>query len=159
MNKQFFALFAAAGLACFASLASAAPTITGSSTQITATDCPLLAEAVTVGMSARVVGTYNCSAALNYVRVGSCHAGGSRSPLACTIQNQAAIDAANAPGGSGTPPAATYPAGCNQTDGTGTSTVPDFRAFVASSRGGAMAELPLGGACDASRLGGLAGMN
>lgn len=156
MNKHFFALFAAAGLACFASMASAAPTIEGASTSITNVNCPLLAEAVTVGMSARVVGTYNCSAALNYVRVGSCHAGGSRAPLACTIQNQAAIDAAIA---DGLPPVApTYPAGC-AANGTGTSTVPDFKAFVASSRGGAMAELPLGGACDAARLGGLAGMN
>jgi hypothetical protein len=158
MNKQFFALFAAAGLTCFASLASAAPTVTGSSTSISATDCPLLAESVTVGMSARVVGSYNCSEALNTVRVGSCHAGGSRSPLACTIQNQAAIDAGAAV--TPTPVVVTpiYTAGCNA-DGSGTSTVAGFRAFVASSRGGAMAELPLGGACTESSLGGLAGMN
>lgn len=157
MNKQIIALFAAAGLSCFASLASAAPTITGASTTISTVNCPLLAEAVTVGMSSRVVGSYNCSAATNTVRVGSCHAGGSRAPLACTIQNQAAIDA-----GAAQSPAVvvapTYPAGC-AADGTGTSTVGDFKAFVASSRGGAMAEQPLGGACDATRLGGLAGLN
>lgn len=157
MNKQFFALFAAAGLACFASLASAAPTITGASTSISTTDCPLLAEAVTVGMSARVFGSYNCSAATNTVRVGACHAGGSRAPLACnSVQNQAAIDAAAAAGQPAVAP--TYPAGC-AADGTGTSTVGDFKAFVASSRGGAMAEVPLGGACDAARLGGLSNMN
>lgn len=157
MNKQFFSLFAAAGLACFASLASAAPTITGPSTTISITDCPLLAEAVTVGMSARVTGSYNCSAATNTVRVGSCHAGGSRAPLACnSVQNQAAIDAALADGRAA--PAPTYPAGC-AANGTGTSTVGDFKAFVASSRGGAMAEVPLGGACDAGRLGGLSAMN
>lgn len=157
MTKQFFALFAAAGLACFASLASAAPTVTGASTQITTVNCPLLAEAVTVGMSARVVGSYNCSAATNTVRVGACHAGGSRAPLACnSVQNQAAIDAALAAGQPAVAPE--YPAGCSAT-GTGTSTVGDFKAFVASSRGGAMAELPLGGACTEARLGGLAGMN
>ncbi len=158
MNKQFFSLFAAAGLACFASLASAAPTITGASTTISTTDCPLLVEPVTVGMSARVTGSYNCSAATNTVRVGSCHAGGSRAPLACnSVQNQAAIDA----GAAQTPPvvvAPVYPAGC-AANGTGTSTVGDFKAFVASSRGGAMAEVPLGGACDAARLGGLSAMN
>ena len=158
MNKQIIALFAAAGLSCFASLVSAAPTITGASTSISTVDCPLLAEAVTVGMSSRVVGSYNCSAATNTVRVGSCHAGGSRAPLACSsVQNQAAIDA----GAAQIPPvvvAPTYPAGC-AANGTGTSTVGDFKAFVASSRGGAMAEQPLGGACDAARLGGLAGLN
>jgi hypothetical protein len=158
MNKQFFALFAAAGLACVASLASAAPTITGASTTITTANCPLLAEQVTVGMSARVVGSYNCSAAANTVRVGSCHPGGSRAPLACnSVQNQAAIDA----GAAQTPAvvvAPEYPAGCTAA-GTGTSTVAEFKAFVASSRGGAMAEVPLGGACDAGRLGGLANLN
>lgn len=157
MNKQIIALFAAAGLSCFASLAFAAPTIAGASTSISTTDCPLLAEAVTVGMSSRVVGSYNCSAATNTVRVGSCHAGGSRAPLACSsVQNQAAIDAAVAAGQPAVTP--TYPAGC-AANGTGTSTVGDFKAFVASSRGGAMAEQPLGGACDAARLGGLAGLN
>lgn len=156
MSKQIIALFAAAGLACFASMASAAPTVSGASAQISTTDCPLLAEPITVGMSARVFGAYNCSATSNTVRVGSCHQGGSRSALACTIQNQAAIDEAIADGN--TPPDPTYPAGCNP-DGTGTSTVTDFKAFVASSRGGAMSEQQLGGACDAARLGGHASLN
>lgn len=157
MNKQIIALFAAAGLTCFAGAATAAvEVVTGASNVVTDAECALLAESVTVGMSARVTGAYNCSEILNVIKVGSCHAGGSRGPLACnSVQNQDAIDAANAPGGSGTPPAPVYPAGCDQTNGTGTSTVISYKAFTSSSQGGAMSEQALGGRCEDGTLSGL----
>lgn len=157
MNKQIIALFAAAGLTCFAGLASAAVvTVTGPTNQVTVAQCALLSEAITVGMSARVNGAYNCSEINNTIKVGSCHEGGSRGPLACnSVQNQAAIDAAIVAGTP--PPAPTYPAGCTAA-GTGTSTVVSFKAFTSSSQGGAMAEQALGSNCTAARLGGLSAL-
>lgn len=157
MNKQIIALFAASGLTCFAGLASAAvETVTGPSNTVTTAECALLSESITVGMSARVIGAYNCSEIQNVIKVGSCHEGGSRGPLACnSVQNQDAIDAANAPGGSGTPPAPVYPAGCDQTNGTGTSTVISYKGFTSSSQGGAMSEQALGGRCTDSTLTGI----
>lgn len=152
MNKQIIALFAAAGLTCFAGLASAAPTaVTGASNQITPAQCALLSENIIVGMSARVTGAYNCSEVQNIVKVGSCHEGGSRGLLACSsVQNQDAIDAA----GGVNPPAPVYPAGC-AADGTGTSTVLSYKAFTSSSQGGAMSEQALGGRCTDATLTGL----
>jgi hypothetical protein len=154
MNKQIIALFAAAGLTCFAGLASAAATaVTGPSNQVTPTECALLSENITVGMSARVTGAYNCSEVLNVIKVGSCHEGGSRGLLACnSVQNQDAIDAATAAGT--TPPAPTYPAGC-AADGTGTSTVLSYKGFTSTSQGGAMSEQALGGKCTDASLTGL----
>lgn len=146
MNKQIVALLAAVGLTCFAGLASAATEVVGASNTVNTTNCALLSEAVTVGMSAKVIGAYNCSEITNVVSVAACHPGGSRGPLSCSsVQNQAAIDANSTV-------APVYPAGCNQTDGTGTSTVIDFKGFFASSAGGAMSEQSMGGRCETGKV-------
>lgn len=153
MSKKFAALFVFAGLSCFANFSFAAEIVSGPSNTVTNADCALLGETITVGMSAKVFGAYNCSATTNLVGVAACHQGGSRSALACnSVQNQAQIDAAVA--GGTTPPAPVYPAGC-AADGTGVSTEVDFRAFFASSAGGAMSDQKLGGPCDEDKLTGL----
>lgn len=155
MNKQIIAVLAATGLMCFAGFASAAAKeVTGPSNRISVADCSMLSEPVTIGASAKVIAAYNCSEITNVVSVGTCHSGGSRSPLACnSVQNQAAIDAAVVAGQPAVAPV--YPAGCNQADGTGTSTVVDFKAFFATSAGGAMSEQSLGGKCVTGKVAGL----
>lgn len=146
MNKKIIAVLAAAGLACFAGFASAAPVeYTGPSNQVTVANCALLSEAVTVGASAKVIGAYNCSEITNIVSVAACHQGGSRGPLACSsVQNQAAIDLDPTV-------APTYPAGC-ASDGTGVSTVIDYKAFFVSSAGGAMSDQSLNGKCETGKV-------
>ena len=155
MNKQIVAVLAAAGLMCFAGLASAAAVeVTGPSNKVDVAACAMLSEPITIGASAKVIAAYNCSEITNVVSVATCHSGGSRSPLACnSVQNQAAIDAAVAAGGAAVPPV--YPAGCNQANGTGTSTVVDFKGFFVTSAGGAMSEQSLGGKCVTGKVAGL----
>lgn len=139
MNKQIIAALMAAGFCLSAGMASAAGTaFTGNSaiTGGTTGTCPLLADDVTVGVSKNVHGAWACDETLNLVQVAACHEGGSREQgAACT---DLALDA--------DPDTIELPAGCSELGGF--STIPDFKAFYASSKGGVMSEYPLGGRCD-----------
>ena len=104
-------------------------------------DCALLAEDVTLGVSANVWGAYLCDETENLVQVGACHVGGSRA------QGAACIDLDTETDGDQLPP------GCDAIGGF--SNIPDYKAFFTSSEGGVMQEHSLGGRCDDSSLTGL----
>lgn len=80
MKKIIFAFIAAASVS--AAFAEAAK-IQGS---ISTDDCPVLGEAIQIGLSNKVHGAFNCSVELNAINVGACHESGSRSTtLQCAV--------------------------------------------------------------------------
>ncbi|MFO7593023.1 MAG: hypothetical protein R6X15_03125 [Pseudomonadota bacterium] len=110
---------------------------------ITTTDCELLASGVKVNLSANVSGAYECDLETNAIQIATCHAAGSRSArdVTCRVVGQ---DAEGAD---------VY----NHADCTGVAdeTITDvigFRAYVAASSGGGVAEAALDGACNAGNL-------
>ncbi|MDH0121435.1 MAG: hypothetical protein FH750_08485 [Pseudomonas stutzeri] len=103
--------------------------------------CSLLAENVTLNLSARVWGVYNCDEATSVIRVAACHEGGSRK--ARTVN--CAEDTAN--------PGTYLPQGCTAT--TPTIEITDYAGYVAGSNGGSVAVNDLGGRCEASTVTGL----
>ena len=107
-------------------------------------DCPLLAENVTLGVSANVIGGWACDEGNNIIQVAACHKGGSRDEVSCASYDDqpASVD--------GTP--TNIIPGCSDTTGVGD---PDFKAFFATSQGGVMAEKGLGTRCTTSSLEGL----
>jgi hypothetical protein len=137
MNKQIFAAVLAVGLSVSAGMASAA-TAFQSNVEVETTDCTLLAETITLGVSAKVHGAYACNETTNLVEVGACHEGGSRAQGAACQDTDA-----NTPGDQ-------LPAGCDAVGGF--STIPDYKMFFTSSRGGVMQEFALGGRCSASTV-------
>jgi len=148
MKKNFFAALMAVGLSASVGVAFAAPTafqgnedITGGTTG----DCTLLAETVTLGVSANVHGAYNCDETENLVQVAACHEGGSRA------QGAACVDLNTTDGDPNGP----LPAGCSAIGGF--STIPDYKAFFTSSKGGVMSEYALGGRCSESTITGIDG--
>jgi len=113
--------------------------VTGTSTG----ECTLLAETVNLSVSANVVGGWACDETLNIIQVAACHPGGSRDQgPQCTEQTP--DDTSDDPN---------LPAGCDTAEGY--STIPDYKAFMASSAGGVMTEKALGTRCTESSLGGL----
>ena len=147
MKKQLIATFIAIGVGMSAGIASAATAtaftankeVTGGRTG----DCTLLAEDVTLGASANVHGAWACDETENLVQVAACHEGGSRQ------QGAACVDLDPALAGDQLPP------GCSAVGGF--STIPDYKAFFTSSKGGVMQEYALGGRCGAGTITGIEG--
>ncbi|MBU1284681.1 MAG: hypothetical protein KJ989_14555 [Gammaproteobacteria bacterium] len=156
MKKQIIATCVALGLGVLAGTAFAAPTAFENNQKVTGgvgNNCPLLSRDVTLGVSAKVHGAYECDEAANLVKVAACHQGGSRSGVTCVAIQ--VLDAAGAPvAGS-----FTYPAGCDATSAAaGTqSPIPSYKSFFTSSAGGVMIEYPLDGRCAAGTLTGIEG--
>lgn len=138
MNKQIIAALMAVGFGLSAGSAIAAPTAFTGNATVTNAECSLLAETVTLGASKNVHGAYDCIEAANLVRVGACSSGGSRQVGAACVD----LDPAT--------PGDQLPLGCAAPGGF--STIPDFKAFFTSSKGGVMAEYNLGGRCEATRI-------
>lgn len=149
MNKQIINVFTAAGLLFAAGIACAAPAAFQGNTEVGPAAntpdivCPLMAETVTLGVSAKVHGALDCAEVTNIVEVAACHEGGSREQgVACTDQD---ITTA----GDQLPP------GCAALGGN--STIPSYKAFFTSSKGGVLAENPLGSRCSAATITGASG--
>lgn len=146
MKKNLIAALLAVGFGASAGLVVAAPTAFQGNEEVTsgvAGECPLLSDNVTLGVSANVHGAYNCDETENLVAVSACHEGGSRA------QGAACVDLDVDTAGDQLPPGCAGP--------TGFSTIPDYKAFFTSSKGGVMAEYSLGGRCSASTVVGVAG--
>lgn len=147
MNKQLIASLIAIGFCMSASIANAATatafqgnhTVTGSKTGA----CKLLSDDVTLGASANVHGAWACDETENLVQVAACHEGGSRQQGAQCVDLDTTQDGLQ------------LPDGC--TTASGFSTIPDYKAFFTSSKGGVMQEYPLGGRCGADSITGIAG--
>ncbi|MBF6617247.1 MAG: hypothetical protein ITG07_11060 [Candidimonas sp.] len=148
MNKQLIAAFMAVGFSMSAGIASAAEaTAFKGNQQVTKSECALLADPVTLGVSANVHGAYACDEATNLVQVGACHEGGSRAAgVSCSTDADPS-----------TPDVTELPQGC--TDTTGNSTIPSYKAFFISSNGGVMSEFPLGNRCSESTVVGITGFS
>ena len=153
MNKNILALLAAAGFALSVGVVNAAPPSAGftGNASITTALCPLLADAVNVGVSAKVVGAYSCDETLNLVQVGTCHEGGSRSTGPACGLGAAATAALPVAQQQQDVPGCSY----GQTPAQLNSTIPSFKAFYTSSAGGVMQEAPLGTRCASASLVGI----
>lgn len=149
MNKQIIAALMAAGFCLSAGVASAAGTPFTGNIDVADTDCALLSETVTLGVSKSVHGAYACDETLNLVQVAACHEGGSRA------QGAACVDLDTTDGDATGP----LPAGCTAVGEPAFSTIPDFKAFYASSQGGVMAEYALGGRCDDAKVAAVEGFD
>jgi len=149
MKKNIIAALLAVGLGASAAVAVAAPAAFKGNQEIThgtTGNCPLLAETVMLGVSANVHGAYDCNEETNLVKVAACHEGGSRQAgVACNYLLDENGD-----------PTDELPAGCDAQGGT--STIPDYKAFFISSRGGVMQEQQLGSRCNESTILGIDGM-
>ncbi|MHB0807684.1 hypothetical protein [Stutzerimonas nitrititolerans] len=149
MKKQLITTIIAVGVGMSASIASAATAtafqankeVTGGRTG----ECTLLAENVTLGASANVHGAWACDETENLVQVAACHEGGSRQ------QGAACVDLAL----DDDPDSVELPAGCTAVGGF--STIPDYKAFFTSSKGGVMQEYALGGRCTENTITGIGG--
>ncbi len=146
MKNQFVAAIVAVGFGLIASSASAAPTAFTANQKVTKNECALLAESVTLGVSSKVHGGYNCDEALNLVQVGACHEGGSRAGVTCV----AIVDPQDAT-------KVTYPAGCSAATVGEQSSVPSYKSFFTSSAGGVMVEYPMDGRCSDATIVGIDG--
>lgn len=147
MKKHLIATFIAVGFGVSAGVASAATAtaFTGNE-EITKTECALLADPVTLGVSANVHGAYACDEATNLVQVGACHEGGSRSAgVSCASDADPSTVEVE------------LPPGCTNT--TGNSTIPDYKAFFISSKGGVMGEFALGARCSETTITGIKGFS
>lgn len=103
--------------------------------------CTLLADNVTLNLSARVWGVYNCDEITSVIKVAACHEGGSRK--ARTVN--CAEDTAN--------PGTFLPQGC--TAQTPTIELTNYAGYVAGSNGGSVALEDLGGRCEQATVTGL----
>lgn len=146
MTKTKFGLLFSVFL--FSSQAFAVGTPIASNTPIILTDCPLLADDVTLTLSNGVLGVYNCVAAANSVLVATCHSSGrvaSRSvdvPCVNTLSTDPAVAATQTQCTDPTVPT-------NRTTNSGAS------FFVGNTAGGAIGPLPLGGAANTCTAGNL----
>ncbi|AZL50089.1 hypothetical protein [Stutzerimonas stutzeri] len=148
MKKNITSALFAIAFSSYAATSFAATAFQGNVevTHGTGGNCALLAETVRLGVSSKVHGAYDCNEETNLVRVAACHEGGSRQTgVAC---NFLLDDDGN--------PTDQLPAGCSAQGGT--STIPDYKAFFTSSRGGVMQEQQLGGRCNANTIVGIEGM-
>ncbi len=139
MKKNILAVvFASAFGASF--LANAAAITSG--TPITTKDCPLLGEQVNLSTSNNVSGSYSCDEITSTIKVAACHKGGSRKAMdvKCAIVTEA----------DGTTPAVWNNSSCKATTETYQSS--NYRGFVATSKGGSVAQKDLGGACDGTTV-------
>ncbi|WP_312289657.1 hypothetical protein [Stutzerimonas nitrititolerans] len=145
MNKQLTAILMATGFVFSASAAIAAPTAFQENVQVDNSACALLGEEITLGVSAKVHGAYACDEEENLVQVAACHEGGSRSQgVACTDTD---------PDTTGVQ----LPAGCE--NNATHSSIPSYKAFFTSSRGGVMQEQELGSRCGEGTIVGIKGFS
>lgn len=139
MNKHILAALIVTGVSFSCGTAYAAEaTAFQKNVTVENADCALLGETITLGVSANVHGAYACDEATNLVQVAACHEGGSRSQgVACndTDPDTTGIQ---------------YPAGCDAD--TPFSSIPSYKAFFTSSKGGVMQENDLGGRCSAEKI-------
>lgn len=151
MNKQIIAIIAAAGFSLSAGVVSAATPISGnvSVTGGVGGQCPMIGDTIRVGVSANVVGAYECDEVTNLVQVAACHRGGSR--------QQGVLCVTSTP----VPPATegVLPEGCTAEleAAGGRSPIPDYKAFYTSSLGGVMEEQQLGSRCSDTTILGISG--
>lgn len=137
MKKNILALLfiSAAGIS---TLAGAAEIKSG--TAITTADCKLLGEQVTLNLSNNVSGAYSCNEITSTINVAACHKAGSRKSMdvKCAIVTPE----------DGATPAVWNNGSCKATTDTFESS--DYRGYVASSKGGSVAQKELGGNCTAA---------
>lgn len=127
----------------FSTIASAVEFTSGQSIDTTA--CPLLANSVTLNLSNRVNGGYECDEATSTITVAACHEGGSRrAEITCAVETPA----------EGTTPATYNHTSCNDTNVGQTITLaaPSYSGFLASSRGGSVVQKNLAANCTAAAL-------
>lgn len=124
-----------------------ASAFTGTS-DITTTDCTMLAKPVTLAISANVHGMWMCDDVNAVIKVGACHKGGSREPAKC-----ARIDT-NSDGKVDSTDGYNY-TGCDATtEGTVIDgAVASLKAFVIGSGGGTVAGIPLNTSCSEGSIG------
>lgn len=108
--------------------------------QITTAACTLLGEAVTLNLSNNVSGSYSCVEATSTITIAACHSAGSRNTTTVACVNSAAP----------TDPADWNDASC--TAATDNFEITDFRGYRASSQGGRVGAVALGGACTAASV-------
>lgn len=148
MNKIKFGLAFSALL--FGSQVFATGTPLQSGTPIVLTDCPLLADDVTLTLSNGVLGVYNCVEAANSILVATCHTSGrvaSRSvdvPCVNTLSTDPAVAATQTL-------CADPNVAFNRTTNSGAS------FFVGNTAGGAIGPLELGGSSNTCTAGNLTG--
>lgn len=147
MNKQLIAALMAAGFTLISGTASSAPTAFKDNVEVTNAQCALLGETVTLGVSAKVHGAYACDEEKNLVQVAACHEGGSRS------QGVACVD--NDPDTAGVQ----LPNGCEGNPTPAFSSIPSYKAFFTSSKGGVMQEQGLGSRCGEGTITGIEGFS
>ncbi|WP_153020711.1 hypothetical protein [Pseudomonas sp. BMS12] len=155
MKKQVIATCVALGLGVMSGAAFAAVTTFTGNEQVTGTNagvCPLLSRDITLGVSSRVHGGFECDEAENLIKVAACHEGGSRTGVLC--QAIPVLDDTGTATGE-----VTFAAGCDQTlaDAGAQSPIPSYKAFFTSSAGGVMTEQALDGRCSDSTLPGIDG--
>ncbi|WP_127556382.1 hypothetical protein [Saccharospirillum alexandrii] len=112
---------------------------------VTTTDCSLLAGTVTVNLSSNVSGAFQCDLATNAIRIGTCHAAGSRQTTTVDCVLTAGADTTD-----DTSDDEYNGSSCGSTDDS--FDITDFRGFVATSQGGSVTQQELGGACSDSTL-------
>ena len=148
MKKLITTIAFALSVGASSSVMAAAGPFSSGNLEVTVTDCTLLANTVTLGVSSKVHGHYTCDETNNIVKVGACHEGGSRATgVLCAwvdlndpITADPADDTLNS-------------AGCTAEMVTAGqySTIPNYTAFTATSQGGSMVSQELTGRCaDAS---------
>lgn len=148
MRKTSIMVALMIGVGVSASAFAAPILVTTASETVSATDnCVLLANDVTVGVSSNVTGGYQCNETTGIIMVAACHAGGSRDTgVICAYYDD---------DGDATTPMVLNSSGCTD-DMTKApakpSTIPNYKAFSASSAGGAMTEQELTGRCDQTSL-------
>ncbi|WP_394169057.1 hypothetical protein [Saccharospirillum alexandrii] len=140
MNK--FLLVAAFVGSVFATSASAEALFSASNGTVSggATGaCPLLVSDVRVNLSSNVTGAWRCDTITNSIRIGTCHAAGSRQSLTvqCAITSEDGVTPVTYNGGDD----------CSGTGPTDTYEIADFRGYTATSIGGSVSPQQLGGAC------------
>ena len=145
--KKIIIVTAIAMGAGLSGVAVAAPTGTLTSQNISVTKvlCPMLEDTVKLGVSTNVHGAYMCDETDNVIRVAACHEGGSRQTAVTCAEidpDGVALSGDEYFNGVGCD-AAAVAAGDKATE-------PSYNAYGASSAGGAMSGLPLGGRCDAT---------
>lgn len=147
MNKLLKTLLVVSGFALSGSAMAQMTAFTGSAnvTGGAAGQCPLLSETVTLNTSNKVHGAYECDEANSVIVISACHEGGSRQALVCTVVGS---------DDSTDPPTPIYNnTGCNDTNvGQVLEGQIDYRAFVATTSGGSVAPVLLGGRCDAATI-------
>ena len=147
MKKLLIGSLVVAGFG-FSGFVSAAGVTLPSDGVVTTTACELLADQVTINLSANVSAAYQCDTADAAIRIGTCHVAGSRAPRSVTCEDISTE--------TGYQPNAQ---GCSSTNDGNSIDIVDFSGFYATSRGGSVAEIPLHGTCTDETVGAMTGFD